>query len=37
VRREAAYPVPLDEVLHGTQVFEAIVTSAKSGKAVAVG
>jgi predicted dehydrogenase len=37
VGRKAAYPVPLDEVLHGTQVFEAIVNSAKSGKAVAVG
>jgi predicted dehydrogenase len=37
VDKKAAYPVPLDEVLHGTQVFEAIVNSAKSGKAVAVG
>ena len=31
------YPVPLDEVLHGVEVFEAIVTSAKTGKALAVG
>jgi predicted dehydrogenase len=37
VAKKATYPVPLDEVLHGTQVFEAIVNSAKSGKAVAVG
>ena len=29
--------VPLDEVLHGVEVFEAIVTSAKTGKPVAVG
>ena len=37
VENKATFPVPLDEVFHGTQVFEAIVNSAKSGKAVAVG
>ena len=31
------HPVPLDEVLHGVEVFEAIVNSAKLGKPVAVG
>jgi len=37
VNKTATYPVPLDEVYHGTQVFEAIVNSAKSGRAMAVG
>jgi predicted dehydrogenase len=31
------YPVPLDQVLHGVQVFEAIVNSAQAGKPLAVG
>lgn len=37
IRDKTPYPVPPDEVLHGVEVFEAIVTSAKTGKAVAVG
>jgi len=37
VRDRTPYPVPLDEVLHGVEVFEAIVNSAKTGKAVKVG
>ncbi|MFL4969436.1 MAG: Gfo/Idh/MocA family protein [Xanthobacteraceae bacterium] len=31
------YPVPLHEVLHGVEVFEAIVNSAKAGKPMKVG
>lgn len=37
IRDKTPYPVPLDEVLHGVEVFEAIVKSAASGKPVAVG
>jgi predicted dehydrogenase len=32
----ASYPVPLDEVLHGMAVFDAIVASARDGNIVAV-
>jgi predicted dehydrogenase len=31
------YPIPLDEILHGVQAFEAVVKSAKEGKPVKVG
>ena len=34
IRDKTPYPVPHDEVLHGVEVFEAIVNSAKSGKPV---
>jgi len=37
VRGTAPYPVPLAEVLHGVQVFDAIVRSAAEGRPVAVG
>jgi predicted dehydrogenase len=37
IRDKTPYPVPHDEVLHGVEVFEAIVNSAKAGKPVAVG
>ncbi len=37
VRDHKPFPVPLDEVLHGVEVFEAIVESARTGQAVAVG
>jgi predicted dehydrogenase len=37
VRDKVPYPVPLAQVLHGVKVFEAIVQSAKSGKALPVG
>ena len=37
VRGTAPYPVPLAEVLHGVQVFEAIVRSAGEARPVAVG
>src|SRR5262245_6313214 len=37
IRDKAPYPVPPDEVVHGVEVFEAIVNSAKTGKAVKVG
>jgi predicted dehydrogenase len=37
VRDKTPYPVPHDQVLHGVQVFEAIVTSARLGKPLAVG
>jgi len=30
------YPVPVDEVLHGMAVFDAIVASGRSGKVEAV-
>lgn len=36
VSRHTTYPVPTAEVLHGVEVFEAIVTSAKIGKPVAI-
>jgi predicted dehydrogenase len=36
-RERKPYPVPPDEVVHGVEVFEAIVNSAKAGKAVKVG
>ncbi len=31
IRDKTPYPVPLDEVVHGVEVFEAIVNSAKAG------
>jgi predicted dehydrogenase len=31
------YPIPLDEILHGVQAFEAVVKSSKSGKPEKVG
>jgi predicted dehydrogenase len=34
IRDKTPYPVPTAEVLHGVEVFEAIVNSAKSGKPV---
>jgi predicted dehydrogenase len=37
VRDQKPYPVPTDQVLHGVQVFEAIVKSAQIGKPLAVG
>ncbi len=37
VRDKTPYPVPPDDVLHGVDVFEAIVTSAKEGRPVKVG
>jgi predicted dehydrogenase len=37
IRDRTPYPVPADEVLHGVQVFEAIVNSAKAGKPMPVG
>jgi predicted dehydrogenase len=37
VRNNTPYPVPAGEVLHGVEVFEAIVNSARMGKPVAVG
>jgi len=36
IRKRAPYPVTPDEVLHGVEVFEAIVTSAESGKPVTI-
>ena len=36
-RAASPYPVPLDEVLHGVEAFEAIVRSSKEGKPVKVG
>jgi predicted dehydrogenase len=36
VRDRTPYPIPPDDVLHGVEVFEAIVTSAKEGRAVAL-
>jgi predicted dehydrogenase len=36
VRGGKPYPVPLDDVLHGMAVFDALVESAKSGNIVAV-
>jgi len=37
VRGRSAYPVPIEEVLHGMAVFDAIVQSAESGSTIAVG
>jgi predicted dehydrogenase len=37
VRDKTPYPVPAADVLHGVEVFEAIVTSAKTGEPVTVG
>jgi predicted dehydrogenase len=36
IRASKPYPVPIDEVLHGMAVFDAIVRSARSGAIVAV-
>jgi predicted dehydrogenase len=32
IRDKTPYPVPIDEVLHGMSVFDAVVRAAKSGK-----
>jgi predicted dehydrogenase len=32
IREKRAYPVPLDEILHGMSVFDAVVRSARSGR-----
>jgi predicted dehydrogenase len=32
IREKGAYPVPIDQVLHGMAVFDAVVRSAASGK-----
>jgi len=37
IRDKTPYPVPHDEVLHGVEVFEAIVNSAKNGKPATLG
>jgi predicted dehydrogenase len=37
IRDKKPYPVPPDDVVHGVEIFEAIVNSAKAGKPVAVG
>ena len=37
VQGKAPYPVTYDQIIHGVAVFEAIVQSAKSGRAVKVG
>lgn len=36
IRDKAPYPIPLDEVLHGMAVFDAIVESSRTGRVVAV-
>jgi len=36
IRDKTAYPVPIDDVLHGVSVFDAIIESARSNKIVAV-
>ena len=36
IREQRAYPVPIDEVLHGMSVFDAIVRSARTGTIEAV-
>jgi predicted dehydrogenase len=36
IEQKAPYPVPIDQVLHGMEVFDAIVRSGKSGKVEAV-
>jgi predicted dehydrogenase len=36
IEQRKPYPVPLDEVLHGMAVFDAVVRSAKSGRIEAV-
>ena len=36
IRDKTPYPVPIDDVLHGMSVFDAIVESARSDKIVAV-
>jgi predicted dehydrogenase len=37
IRERSPYPVPIDDVLHGMSVFDAIVESARSNKIVTVG
>jgi hypothetical protein len=37
VRDKRPYPISADEVLHGVEVFQAIVASAKKGGPVAIG
>jgi predicted dehydrogenase len=36
IRDRTAYPVPIDDVLHGVSVFDAIIDSARSNRIVAV-
>jgi predicted dehydrogenase len=36
IRDRTAYPVPIDDVLHGVSVFDAIIESARSNKIVAI-
>jgi predicted dehydrogenase len=36
IRENKPYPVSLDEILHGVNVFEAIAKSARTGQAVAI-
>jgi predicted dehydrogenase len=36
IRERRPYPVPLDEVLHGMSVFDAIVQAARSNEIVTV-
>jgi hypothetical protein len=36
IRGGESYPVPLEDVLHGMEVFDALVYSAKTGAIVAV-
>jgi predicted dehydrogenase len=37
IRGEAAFPITSEEILHGVEVFEAIVKSADTRKPVSVG
>ncbi len=37
IRDGKPYPIPTDDILHGVEVFEAIVESARIGKPVAIG
>jgi predicted dehydrogenase len=37
IRDKRAYPIPLDEILHGMSVFDAVVRSAASGRVEQVG
>jgi predicted dehydrogenase len=37
IRERAPYPVPIDEVLHGMAVFDAVVQSSRTGAIVTIG
>jgi predicted dehydrogenase len=37
IRDGKPYPIPPEDILHGVEVFEAIVESARIGKPVAIG